>query len=85
MRNTVCGQYSQPVGYHFTCAWYCHTGPSMEGWKLAKKRSHGNTAGPFILHSTISKNVLNDFGLVQAKQHDKEVALLSFESLGQHG
>lgn len=43
-----------------------------------QEKCHGNTAGPFILHSTISKNVLNDFGLVQAKQHDTE-------SLGQRG
>lgn len=43
-------------------------------------KSKGNTAGPLILHSTASKNALNDSGLVQAKQ-----SLLSFESPGQHG
>lgn len=29
---------NQLVGHHFMCAWYCHFGQSMEGWKLAKKK-----------------------------------------------
>lgn len=49
-----------------------------------QEKNHGNTARPLILHSNAFKNVLSDFGLVQAKQRDKEVSLLSFDSLGQH-
>lgn len=79
MINATCNH--QLVEHHLMCAWYCHTGQSMEGCKLAKK-SHSSTAGPVISHTTASKNVLNDYGLiVQTKQHDKEVSLLSLEKL----